>query len=202
VTWKKFKDVFPHRFRDTHIDQLHFMRLHTARQSRNESIQEFADRCRALAQKIFCRVDEPVVQRIHYENADGMLLASFVAGLSGIPGRQVRFSNPQSLDQVLKRRCPYKKRKSRKSLARAFTLASIIRSEYVRLARHDVRTTGRIPQLTRGMRQLKRDVSVIKHHVASTSQRPLEVGKPRPKLHLYAMSVRELDTSRESVQHG
>jgi hypothetical protein len=40
------------------------------------------------------KVDDPIVQGIHYENADRMLLASFVAGLTGIPGRQVRFSNP------------------------------------------------------------------------------------------------------------
>ena len=40
------------------------------------------------------QVDDPVAQRIHYENADRMLLAGFVAGLTGIPGRQVRFSNP------------------------------------------------------------------------------------------------------------
>jgi len=47
-------------------------------------------------------VDDPVAQRIHYENADRMLLVSFAAGLTGIPGRQVRFSNPSHLDQTLK----------------------------------------------------------------------------------------------------
>ena len=102
VTWQKFKEMFLHRFRDTHTGQYHFMRLQTARSCRKESIQEFGDRCRALAQKIVCKLDDLVVQRIHYENADRMLLASFVAGLTGIPVRQVRFSNPQSLDQALK----------------------------------------------------------------------------------------------------
>ena len=102
MTWQKFKDVFRHRFRDTHTDQYHFMRLQTAKHSRYESIQESADRCRALAQKIVCKVDDAVVQRIHYEKADRLLLASFVGGLTGIPGMQVRFSNPQSLDQALK----------------------------------------------------------------------------------------------------
>jgi len=70
VTWQKYKDAFRQRFRDTHTDQYHFMRLQTARQGRNESPQEFADRCRALSQKIVCKVDDPVVQRIHNENAD------------------------------------------------------------------------------------------------------------------------------------
>ena len=78
------------------------MRLQTAKHSRYESIQESADRCRALAQKIVCKVDDAVVQRIHYEKADRLLLASFVGGLTGIPGRQVSFSNPESLDQCLK----------------------------------------------------------------------------------------------------
>jgi len=81
TTWTKFKEVFRHRFRDVHTDQYHFMRLQTARKSKNEGPQEFADRCRALAQK---------VMRIHQENAERMLLASFVAGLSGVAGHQVR----------------------------------------------------------------------------------------------------------------
>jgi len=81
MTWKKFKEVFRHRFRDVHTDQYHFMRLQTARQAKNEGPQEFADRCRALAQKVMCKDSDPVAQRIHRENAERMLLASFVAGL-------------------------------------------------------------------------------------------------------------------------
>jgi hypothetical protein len=52
--------------------------------------------------KIVCKVDDPAAQRIHNKNADRMLLASFVAGLAGVAGRQTRFSNPQSLDEALK----------------------------------------------------------------------------------------------------
>jgi tRNA A37 N6-isopentenylltransferase MiaA len=47
-------------------------------------------------------VDDPAAQRIHNENAERMLLASFVAGLAGQAGSQTRFSNPQSLEQALK----------------------------------------------------------------------------------------------------
>ena len=101
VTWQKFKDVFRQRFRDT-LTNHHFMSLQTARQGRNESPQEFADRCRALSQKIVCKVDGPVVQRIHNENADRMLLASFVAGLAGVPGTQVRSQTPSAIDRALK----------------------------------------------------------------------------------------------------
>jgi hypothetical protein len=56
----------------------------------------------SFAQKIVCTMDDPVAHRIHYENADRMLLASFVAALNGIPGMRVRFSNIQCLDQELK----------------------------------------------------------------------------------------------------
>jgi hypothetical protein len=76
ATWQKFKDEFRRRFCDTYTDQYHFMKLHTARQGRNESPQEFADRCRALSQKIVCKVDDPAAQRIHNENVKRMLLAS------------------------------------------------------------------------------------------------------------------------------
>jgi hypothetical protein len=78
------------------------MRLQTARQGKNESPEEFADNCRALSQKIVCKAEVPVVRRTYYQNADRMLLASFVAWLTRVPGRQVRYSNPQTLDQDLK----------------------------------------------------------------------------------------------------
>lgn len=101
VTWEQFKKEFRKRFRDVHSDQFHFMKLQTARQGRNESPQQFADRCKTLAQKIMVKTDDPVAQRIHRENMDRMTLASFVAGLSGVPGRQVRYSAPQSMEQAL-----------------------------------------------------------------------------------------------------
>jgi hypothetical protein len=78
------------------------MRLQTARKGRNESPQQFANRCRALYPKIVCKADQPLIQRVYYENADRLLLASFVAGLTAVPGRQRRFVNPQTLDQALK----------------------------------------------------------------------------------------------------
>jgi len=40
-----------------------------ARQVKNEGPQEFADRCRALAQKVMCKDSVLVAQRIHRENA-------------------------------------------------------------------------------------------------------------------------------------
>ena len=78
-----FKSAFRRRFRDIHSDQYHCMKLQTTTQGRNESPQEFADRCRGLRQKIMGKTDDPVARRIHRENAERMLLASFISGLAG-----------------------------------------------------------------------------------------------------------------------
>jgi len=101
ATRQKFKDEFRHRFHETHTDQYNFMKLHTARQRRNETPNSL------LTDVVLCHKElsarwMTLRQRIHNENADRMLLASFVAGLAGVAGRQTRFSNPQSLDQDLK----------------------------------------------------------------------------------------------------
>jgi hypothetical protein len=79
--------VFRKRFKDVHTDQYHYARLQMARQGKNGSPQEFADRCRALAQKITCQVDDPVAQGEHRENAEHMLLAGYVADLIGVLGK-------------------------------------------------------------------------------------------------------------------
>jgi hypothetical protein len=101
ATWDKFKKAFRERFRDVHMDQYHFIRSQMARQAKHEGPQEFAVRCRALAQKVMCKDSDPVARRVHREKADRMLLASFVAGLSGEVGKQVKFQNPQDLRQAL-----------------------------------------------------------------------------------------------------
>jgi len=44
---------------------------------------------------------DPQIQRIHKENADRMLLASFVLGLTGTAGYDVRISHPGSLREAL-----------------------------------------------------------------------------------------------------
>ena len=101
VTWQKFQAIFRELFKDIRTDQFHFTQLQAARQRRNEGPQEFADRCRALAQKLVCKVDDPQAQRIHQENAERMLLTAFVSGLIGTPGRQCRFANLQNIQQAL-----------------------------------------------------------------------------------------------------
>jgi hypothetical protein len=102
MTWQAFKDAFKRRYKDTHTDQYHFTKLQTARQGRSETLQEFAYRCRSLAQKVMGKSDDPRIQRVHRENANRMLLASFISGIRGNSGRQVRFANPQDMEYALR----------------------------------------------------------------------------------------------------
>lgn len=85
TTWQCLKDAFRRRYDYVHTNQCHFTKLQTARQDKRESPQEFTDSCKGLAQKNLCKADNPVAQLIHLENAERMLLANFVSGLSGTP---------------------------------------------------------------------------------------------------------------------
>lgn len=58
ATWQVLKNGFRQMLRDVHTDQFRYMKLQTARQAKNENPQKFADMCRALAQKITCKVDD------------------------------------------------------------------------------------------------------------------------------------------------
>jgi len=102
ATNKTFKKAFRSLYEDVHTDQFYFTKLQNARQAKRDSPQEFADRWKALAQNIVCKSDDPIAQRVHHEITERMLLASFKSGLFGTPGREVRFSNPQTLTEMLK----------------------------------------------------------------------------------------------------
>jgi len=102
ATWQDFKNAFRRRYEDVHTDQFHFTRLQNARQGKRESIQEFADRCKSLAQKIVCKSDDPLAQRVHHEVTERMLLSSFFSGIFGKPGTQVRYACPQTLNEALR----------------------------------------------------------------------------------------------------
>jgi hypothetical protein len=101
VSWQSFKAILRDRFKDVRTDQFHYIQLQTARQRRNEGPQEFADRCRALAQKLVSKVDDSQVHHAHQANAERMLLAALVSELSGFPVKQCRYSNPQNIQQAL-----------------------------------------------------------------------------------------------------
>jgi hypothetical protein len=115
-SWNTFNEVFRKRY----------VRLQMARQEKNENPQEFADRFRVLDQRINCQSDDPVAQRVHQENAERMLLACYVAGLNGVPGKQVCYASPVSLEEAIRLAVRFKKPRGRKSSIIASTRATTV----------------------------------------------------------------------------
>jgi len=101
ILWENFKAKFLHRFRDVRSAQYYFMQLLTARQKKNETPQEFLDWCHSLAMKTVPKAEDPLLQKFHYDQAQRMLLSTFIAGLSGNPGQQVGFQMPVTVEQAL-----------------------------------------------------------------------------------------------------
>jgi hypothetical protein len=102
VTWTTFKNAFYKRFRDVRNDQFHFTQLQLAKQRKDESPQEFTERCRSLVYKTVPKVEDLVQQKWHYEQAERMLLASFTSGLTGQAGKFTRFNLPANMNEALK----------------------------------------------------------------------------------------------------
>ena len=77
------------------------MQLQTAKQQKDETPREFLDRCSSLAMKTVPKIEDPLLQKFHYDQVQRMLLSTFIAGLSGNPGSQVRFQMPVTVDLAL-----------------------------------------------------------------------------------------------------
>jgi hypothetical protein len=77
------------------------MQLQTARQKKAETPQEFLDRCRSQAMKTVPKVEESSFKKFHYDQAQRMLLSTFIAGLLGSSGLMVRFQMPATVDHAL-----------------------------------------------------------------------------------------------------
>jgi len=103
ITWQEFKAHFVKRFRDVRGDQYHFSQLQMARQRKDETPAEFLDRCRLLARRTLPCTADPVSQRVYNEQAERMLLAAFIHGLSGNAGKMVRYSMPPTAEETLRK---------------------------------------------------------------------------------------------------
>ena len=73
-----------------------------------------------------CNTGDPVAQRIHRENVERILLASFVAGLTGAPGKQVMYASPRDIQQALSIALSVQEAEKQNDLARVSTRDSII----------------------------------------------------------------------------
>lgn len=65
-----------------------------------------------------------MAQRINRENVERMLLASFIAGVTGVPGKQVRYANPRNIEQVLSIALSVQEAENKCGLTKPFTQRS------------------------------------------------------------------------------
>lgn len=101
-SYEDLKQAMVDRFSDKLPDQYYYTRLQDATQGRDESAEEFADRCRKLCQRTMRKVQDQEVQRIIDEEAERRLLAAYIHGLRGVVGQQVQFQMPSTLEQAVK----------------------------------------------------------------------------------------------------
>jgi hypothetical protein len=64
ITWQDYKARFLHRFRDVRTTRYHFGQLYMARQRKEETAQEFLDRCRILARRTVPCATGPILQSL------------------------------------------------------------------------------------------------------------------------------------------
>ena len=72
ISWENFKAKFLHRFRDVRSGKYHVIQLLTTRQKKDETPQEYLDRCRSLATKTVPKVEDLLLQKFHYDQAQRM----------------------------------------------------------------------------------------------------------------------------------
>jgi hypothetical protein len=87
---EEFQPAFVNRFKDNQTDQYHYERLLNLFQDKNESPEMYLDRLRRLCHRTIQRSDNPVEQAVINREAERRLLAAFINGLIGLPGKQVR----------------------------------------------------------------------------------------------------------------
>jgi len=101
ISFEEFKKAFKERFKDKHTDHYHYVRLQSASQEKSESPEAFLDRLRKLCQQTVRNSNDAVEQAVINKEADRRLLAAFINGLIGQPGKQVRMQMPENIDKAL-----------------------------------------------------------------------------------------------------
>ena len=101
VTYEEFRTAFVNRFKHKHTDQYHYARMQNASQEKNERPDVFLDRLRKMCQRTVRSSDNPVEQAVINQEAERRLLAAFINGLIGAPGKQVRLQMPETIDKAL-----------------------------------------------------------------------------------------------------
>jgi hypothetical protein len=101
IEYADFRAMFVQRFKDKQTDQYDYTRLQNASQMKDESPEIYLDRLRKLCQRTVQQTENPVEQAILNREADKRLLAAFISGLRGVPGKHVRLQMPDTIDRAL-----------------------------------------------------------------------------------------------------
>jgi hypothetical protein len=68
---------------------------------KDESPEMYLDRLRKLCQRTVQQTENPVEPAILNREAEMRLLAAFISGLRGVPGKHVRIQMPDTIDRAL-----------------------------------------------------------------------------------------------------
>jgi hypothetical protein len=101
VTYAAFRTAFVNRFKDKLTDQYHYTRVQNASQEKSESPEMFLDRLRKLCQRTIRISENALDQAVINQEADRRLLAAFINGLAGAPGKHIRLQMPENIDKAL-----------------------------------------------------------------------------------------------------
>jgi hypothetical protein len=101
VTYEVLKKALVERFTEKLPARYYYNLLHNATQDKNETPLQFLDRIRILSTKTMRTSDNPLEQRILREEADFRLLTSFIHGIRGDPGKELRYRNPSTIEEAL-----------------------------------------------------------------------------------------------------
>lgn len=98
---QEVKDVFLDRFGKSLPDHYYFEQLALIKQTRNESIENFADRVKRTCDRTVKTTQNPEVNKVLKDEADRLAMEAFVRGLSGEVGRQTRIKFPKSYREAV-----------------------------------------------------------------------------------------------------
>jgi hypothetical protein len=98
VKWDTLKAALIDRFSEKLPLRYHYNLLHEVTQGKDESPIQFLDRCRAISTKTARKSVNPTEQRILREEAECRLLTSFVYGMKGEAGHELRICNPEMIE--------------------------------------------------------------------------------------------------------
>jgi hypothetical protein len=101
ITYAAFRTVIVNLFKDKHTDQYNYTRVQNASHEKNDSPEMFLDRLQKLCQRTVRSSNNAVVQAVINQEADRRILAAFINGLLGAPGKHVRMQMPDNIDKAL-----------------------------------------------------------------------------------------------------